>query len=273
MRGVTREQPDAFRVDLRVMAGGRWWPLGGKAPRVDPHLVATAVLGLIGECSDRDARGRPLVWNRYRLFLSQADYDNLRPLLDRLRVDLGELMQERLDAIGAGVVGPLQLDVLVAEDTPQASGTAIVQVGFQPGAPAPTATPDATVRAGRYADEAISGTTHRVAEPTGSAVAVLVWPGGSAFLAEGVRSVLGRPHPGSSGSFVPLHGATPTINKRQLFVEPTDGGAIVGRLAGANPVQVNGRLLQPGGEVELAGFPIHLSLSDGALCPILDRRA
>jgi hypothetical protein len=270
MRGVVREREDAFRIDLRVMAGGRLWPLQARAWRVDPHVVATAVLGLMDSCQDKDARGRPLIWNRYRVFLSQADFDHLRPLLDRLKADLFELMQERLDQMGAGVVGPLQLEVMVAEDTPQAGGTAIVQVSFQPAPPVLNA-PDATVRAGRYADEATSSTTLRVAEPTGPAVSLLVWPGGSAPLAQGVRVVLGRPHLGASGAFVPLHGASPTVNKRQAQIEPTGDGAIVGRLLRANPVQVNGKLIAPGGEIEVQGFPIEISLSDGALRPVLHR--
>ncbi|MEQ1568296.1 MAG: FhaA domain-containing protein [Myxococcota bacterium] len=248
MRGVVREQPDVFRVDLRVVGGGRLWPLTHRGWRVDPHVVATAVLALMDACDDRDARGRLLVWNRYRLFLSQVDYDTLRPLLDRLRTDLFELMQERLDKLGAGVVGPLQLDVLVAEDAPQASGTALVQVAFQAAAPVLHA-PDATVRAGRYADEGTTSTTLRVAEPTGPSVTTLVWAGGSAPLAQGVRLVVGRPHQGSAGAFVPLHGAGPTVNKRQALVEPTAEGAIVGRLLRANPVQVNGQLVAPGSEI------------------------
>lgn len=270
MRGVVREQQDSFRLDLRVVGGGRLWPLTARSWRVDPHVVATAVLGLMDSCDDRDARGRPLVWNRYRLFLAQADYDHLRPLIDRLRTDLFEMMQERLDALGAGVVGPLQLDVMVAEDTPQPGGTAIVQVAFQPSAPVLHA-PDATVRAGRYADDTTTSTTLRVPEPTGPAVTVLVWPGGSAPLAQGVRVVVGRPHVGSAGAFVPLHGASPTVNKRQALIEPTTDGAVVGRLLRANPVQVNGKLVAAGSEVEVRGFPIEISLSDGALRPVLHR--
>jgi len=241
--------------------------------RIDPHVVATAVLGLMTGCGDKDARGRPLVWNRYRVFLSQVDYDVLRPLLDSLKSDLCELMQERLDDLGAGVVGPLMLDVLVAEDTPQATGSAIVQVSFHSVEPVPVAAPGATVRAGRYADEATTGTTQRVSEPAGQGVATLVWPGGSVLLAQGGRFVLGRPHVGATGAFVALHGAVPTISKRHAFVEPTAEGALIGRLQRANPVQVNGRLVAPGDEIVVQGFPIEISLSDGALRPVLHRQS
>lgn len=275
MRGVVREGENAFRIDLGLIGGGgrTWWPLSRRPSRVDPHVVAKAVLGLMDLCVDRDARGRPLVWNRYRLFLSQTDYDVLRPLLDPLRHDLAELMQERLDAMGAGVVGPLQLDVLVAEDAPQPPGTAVIQVSFHAAPPPAVIGPDATVRAGRYADDAGSGTTHRVSEPSGTAVASLVWPGGSALLAEGVRFVIGRPHAGSSGAFVPLYGASNTVSKRHASIQPTAEGAVVGRLLRANPVQVNGRLIAAGSEIEITGFPIEISLSDGALIPVLHRQS
>lgn len=269
MRGVVREREDAFRIDLGTVAGRRWWSWPLQGWRVDPHVVARAVLALMDRCHDKDARGRPLAWNRYRVFLSQTDHDVLRPLVDALRSDLLELMQERLDELGAGVVGPLQLDVLVAEDTPQATGSAIVQVSFHAVAAIPGATAGATVRAGRYADDATSGTTHRVSEPAGPAVATLVWPGGSVLLAQGGRFVLGRPHVGATGPFVALHGALPTISKRHAFVEPTADGAVVGRLHRANPVQVNGQLVAPGEEITVRGFPIEISLSDGALCPVL----
>lgn len=274
MRGVVREGENAFRIDLSLLDGGgrSLWPFSRRPSRVDPHTVAKAVLGLMDACVDRDARGRPLVWNRYRLFLAQSDYDVLRPLLDPLRTDLAELMQERLDAMGAGVVGPLQLDVLVAEDAPQAQGTAVVQVSFHAAPPPVVIGPDATVRAGRYADDASSGTTHRVAEPAGSAVASLVWPGGSVMLAEGVRFVIGRPHTGSSGAFVPLYGASNTVSKRHASIQPTAAGAVVGRLLRANPVQVNGQLVAAGAELEITGFPIEISLSDGAVIPILHRQ-
>lgn len=273
MRGVVREGENTFRVDLSALDGGgrSLWPFSRKPRRVDPHTVAKAVLGLMESCVDRDARGRPLVWNRYRLFLAQADYDVLRPLLEPLRTDLGEMMQERLDKMGAGVVGPLQLDVLVAEDAPQPQGTAVVHVSFHAAPPPVVIGPDATVRAGRYADDANSGATHRVAEPAGSAVASLVWPGGTVMLAEGVRFVLGRPHTGSSGAFVPLYGVSNTVSKRHASIQPTAEGAIVGRLLRANPVQVNGQLIAAGAEIEITGFPIEISLSDGAVVLVLHR--
>jgi hypothetical protein len=104
-------------------------------------------------------------------------------------------------------------------------------------------------------------------------VTLLVWPGGSAPLAQGVRVIVGRPHVGPASGFVPLHGAMATVNKRHALVEPTAEGAIVGRLLRANPVQVNGKLVQAGSEIEVTGFPIEISLSDGALRPVLHRDA
>jgi hypothetical protein len=59
------------------------------------------------------------------------------------------------------------------------------------------------------------------------------------------------------------------VNKRQVFVEATDAGAVIGRLPSANPVQVNGRLLQKGGQLPAAALPAEISLSDGEVTLVL----
>ena len=70
---------------------------------------------------------------------------------------------------------------------------------------------------------------------------------------------------------MPLAGATSKINKRQLWVEADEDGALIGRLSDANPVEVNGRLLQAGGQISIEDFPAQISLSSGELTLTLER--
>jgi hypothetical protein len=118
----------------------------------------------------------------------------------------------------------------------------------------------------------VDSATRRVSEPPGPGMALLLWPGGHASLAPRVKVVLGRPHDGETTAFVALHGATNAVNRRHLWITPSQEGAVIGRIARANPVQVNGRLLAPGAEVEVAGFPIEILLSDGAFRLVLHKQ-
>ncbi|MEM6927603.1 MAG: hypothetical protein AAF602_11780, partial [Myxococcota bacterium] len=134
-----------------------------------------------------------------------------------------------------------------------------------------------TVRAGRHAAQPPPTATRRVADPgdPNSTVVddvepsrglVLAWGEHTAPVTPGLRVVLGRPHPDAAGSFVALHGAPNEINRRHLFIEAgPDGSAVIGRLSSANAVQVNGRLVQPGGQLAVTRLPVEISLSKGAL--------
>ena len=86
-----------------------------------------------------------------------------------------------------------------------------------------------------------------------------------------MRAVFGRPHKAPSPGFVPLTGAGTKINKRQLWVEAGGGGVIVGRFSEANPVEVAGRLVQPGGQIAVDRFPVDVSLSNGEMKLTIDR--
>lgn len=269
MRGLVLEQ-DRFKVDLRVLMNGWLAPLLS-APRTDPHVVGKALRAVMDACTDRNVRGEPLVWNRYRVFLCQEDFEVLRPLLDQMRVDLRDVLQDQIDVVGAVTVGPMDLEVLLAEDAPPPPGTIIVQVGFHQPPPALRA-PGVTIRAvtdtGPVPPDlaiVVDTATRRVSEPPAPGMALLVWPGGHATLAPRVKVVLGRPHDGETSAFVALTGATNAVNRRQAWIVPTVDGAIVGRLPRANPVQVNGTLIEGGGELQVTGFPIRITLSDGAL--------
>ena len=108
-------------------------------------------------------------------------------------------------------------------------------------------------------------------DPSGREKLRLLWDGGAVTIREGSRVVLGRPHPGPVPGFVPLHGAGTRINKRQVWIEAGEAGAVIGRLSDANPVEVRGRLVQAGGQIAIETFPAEISLSSGALKLTLDR--
>lgn len=270
---VTRRGEQSFEVDLSMMGrGGFFQRLWRRPVRVDPHAVAKAVFAVMDECRDRDVRGQRMMWNDYRIFLSQADFDQLAPLVGSLERDLAALLQQRFHESDATVVGGLRVDLMVSEGERLPAGRVVVQAAFVPyatdikeaGAPGAV-----TVRADRQAARRPAPEpTRRVADPGAATIGGLrvSWGQHDTAVGVGVRVVLGRPHPDASGSFVPLEGAPNEVNRRQLFIEAsTGGGAIVGRLSGANAVQVNGRLIQPGGQLAVAELPVEISLTDGAL--------
>lgn len=271
MNAVHRDSAGRFIVDLAAV-DQRWWRrLLGRSGRVDGFAVARGVLHVMQRCPDRDARGSAMVWNRYRVYLAPVDFEALAPLIDRLERDLLELVQQRVDELGAHIVGPPELEIVANEGGDLAQGRAIIGVSFAPARPAPKADAGATVRVGRYAPTGGDRTT-RVLEPVDVAedALLLSWPGGHARVGHGSRVVVGRAHAASVGPFVPLEGVTERINKRQLFVEATPDGAVIGRLTRANPVQVDGRLVQAGGQLMTDQLPVEISLSDGELLLRLD---
>ncbi|HHO49537.1 MAG TPA: DUF2662 domain-containing protein [Deltaproteobacteria bacterium] len=268
---VTQRDERSFQVDLTSMGRGFWGRLRRQRVRVDPYQIAKAVFAVMDFCGDRDVRGQRLMWNDYRIFLSQSDYDGLAPLIGRLEQDLASLLQERFNEGDAALVGGLNVDLLVSEGERLAPGTVVVQAQFlawKDEGKEGMADGAVTVRAGRRAAQPPPlPSTRRVADPvTGDGVLQLKWLDQHATVGNGLRVVLGRPHADATGSFVPLHGASNEINRRQLFIEPSEGGgAVIGRLTAANSVQVNGRLVQPGGQIAVPELPVEVSLSNGAL--------
>ena len=84
-------------------------------------------------------------------------------------------------------------------------------------------------------------------------------------LSEGVRYVLGRPHPEAEEDHIALTGASTRINRRQCGVEVSAGRAVITREPGdSNPVVVHGRALAPG-EFAEAPLPVEIVLSGGAM--------
>jgi hypothetical protein len=87
----------------------------------------------------------------------------------------------------------------------------------------------------------------------------------------GLRVTIGRPHDDPGGRFIALAGASSRINKQQAWIEVAGSELRVGRFSTANPVTVNGRLVQPGGEIGVDGDVARIDLSNGELLLELQR--
>ena len=70
---------------------------------------------------------------------------------------------------------------------------------------------------------------------------------------------------------MPLSGASSKINKRQLWIEASEDGALIGRISDANPVEVKGRLVQAGGQISIDAFPAEINLSNGEMKLTVER--
>jgi hypothetical protein len=274
--GLTRDDhdPNVFQVDWSgVRAGRNPWKRGRQAA-VDPFLVSKAVKEAMRLCPHRTATGAPLVWNDYSVFMDLDDWTRVKKLESTLVRDLGGVVEKELATLKAEMVGPLNVRLLRDESGNVRPGTAVLKADFSPAdrlaAPDPN---EMTVRVGRPgAVPLVDPPTERVAGviPDSSRLRVQ-WPKGSTSVPGGVRAVFGRPHKAPSPGFVPLTGAGTKINKRQLWVEAGGGGVIVGRFSEANPVEVAGRLVQPGGQIAVDRFPVDVSLSNGEMKLTIDR--
>jgi hypothetical protein len=207
----------------------------------------------------------------------------VKKLENTLTRDLGGVVTRTLKKSKAEMVGPLNVRLLRDEGNVVRPNTAVIKVDFRPeekldavgGADAS----EMTVRIGSLVARSVTDLTQRVPDLEGLGVQDasapeqlrLSWPGGATTIRDGNRIVLGRPHPAPSVGFVPLSGASSKINKRQLWVEADEDGALIGRLSDANPVEVNGRLLQAGGQISIEDFPAQISLSSGELTLTLER--
>lgn len=169
-------------------------------------------------------------------------------------------------------LGPPAVQLAAAAGAEQSPGRATIAVRYVLGAKPSVADAGATVRVGRYTSGG-GAPTVRVGEPDAAEVSglLLAWSGGTARVPLGRRVVVGRAHPGAVGAVVPLVGVDGRVNKRQLFVEADGEGALIGRLPAANPVHVEGRLLQPGGQLRVERLPLCIDLSCGAVELQLDR--
>ena len=287
MPGIHRDEqdPQKFHVDWQaVHAGLNPWKRAEKII-LDPFLVARAVKGVMRQCTQQTATGKPLVWNDYAVFMDLNDWEQVKKLEGTLTRDLGAVVEKALRKSKAEMVGPLNVRLLRDEGGTVRPGTAVVKVDFRPEeklGPAGGAgdVSEMTVRIGGLVAQSVTDLTQRVPDMEGLGVMKddnapeqlrLSWPGGTTTIRDGNRIVLGRPHPAPSVGFVPLSGAGSKINKRQLWVEADEDGAVIGRLSDANPVEVNGRLLQAGGQISIEDFPAQISLSSGELTLTLER--
>jgi Protein of unknown function (DUF3662) len=274
--GVTRddEDPHAFLIEWSTLyAGHNPWKATNKVA-IDPLLVAKAVKEVMKRCPHHTASGRPLVWNEYAVFMDLTDWERIKKLEATLVRDLGDVVQKELLRLKAEMVGMLNVRLLRDEGGSVRPGRAVIKVDFAEGEPLQAPDPgEMTIRVGAPALRSLTELpTERVPElMTGQDRLRLLWPGGSTRVSDGVRTLLGRPHTGAPSHFVALSGASSKINKKQLWIEATDGGAIIGRLSDANPVQVKGRLVQAGGQISIDELPAEISLSSGELVLTLER--
>ncbi|PYQ17396.1 MAG: hypothetical protein DMF80_00950 [Acidobacteria bacterium] len=276
MAGLTRDDhdPNVFRVDWASVNAGRNPWKRGMATAVDPFLVAKAIREAMKLCPHRTATGIPLVWNDYSVFMDLDDWSRVKKLEGTLVRDLGGVVEKELARLKAEMVGPLNVRLLRDESGNVRPGTAVLKVDFSSADRlAPPDPSEMTVRVGRPRVAAPADPpTERVPGPMADGSRLKVeWPKGSTSVPSGVRVVLGRPHRASSPGFVPLTGAGTKINKRQLWIEPGGGGVIVGRFSEANPVEVSGRLVQPGGQIAVDRFPVEVTLSNGEMKLTIDR--
>lgn len=283
MAAITRDEqdPQKFHVDwAAVHAGLNPWKRGEKV-LIDPFLVAKAVKQVMRQCTQQTAAGKPLVWNDYAVFMDLEDWEHVKKLEATLTRDLGGVVEKALKKMKAEMVGPLTVRLLRDEGGSVTRGAAVIKVDFHAGEPRGALDPsEMTVRVGGRLAPSLTDLTQRVPDaavvtsedPNAPERLRVTWPGGAATVRAGTRTMFGRPHPAPTRGFVPLTGAGTKINKRQLWIEAGgDGDAIIGRVSDANPVEVNGRLLQAGGQISIDEYPAEISLSSGEMTLRLER--
>jgi hypothetical protein len=281
MAGIVKDEqdPQKFHVDWSaVHAGLNPWKRTAKVS-VDPFLVAKAVKGVMRQCTHQTAAARPLVWNEYTVFLELSDWEHVKKLESTLVRDLGGIVEKEISRLKAEMVGAFNVRLLRDEGGSVRPGTAVIKVDFsEVESPEAAADPrEMTVRfsvpLGRTVLDMQTQNVPELggAEGEGPEELRVTWAEGETTIRGGARAVLGRPHTGETPGFVPLTGASTKINKRQVWIEAEGGGAVIGRLSDANPVEVNGRLLQAGGQIDVDTLPAEISLSSGELVLTVDR--
>jgi hypothetical protein len=253
---IRAEGPNQFRIDF-------------KGAPIDPYAIAQAIAGAMRECKVRSAAGHALVWNEYRMILSQPDYESIRPLQAPLERDLRKVLADEARTRKAELVGEMRVTVVPDEADELPAGTAVARVAFVP--TDKLQSPRSGELTMRFDGFAVAGEI--VAKPTdtvmvadtASHVCTLRWGGsGEARLVAGATMIAGRPHPEAPPHFIALAGAGGTVNKQHFWIAATGKSIRVGRYAKANPVHVNGQLVEAGAEIEVT-LPAEISLSRGDL--------
>ncbi len=277
MAPVRKESVDQFRVSFVELAKAR----RGEPVQVDPFLIARAIALVMRECTVRSAAGRPILWNEYRVILARADFALVRSLQGPLEADLQQVLAQEAKAREADLVGALRITVVFDEADELPAGQGVVRVAFVPTERlVQPRTGEMTVRLDSWAvaGEIVARTPKAPADTMfvddsagGGERCVLQWPGGEARLVVGVTQIVGRPHPEAPANFIALAGAGAKVNKQHCWIALGTSTLRVGRLANANPVQVNGQPVAASQETEVA-LPAEISLSRGDLVLTVRRR-
>jgi hypothetical protein len=257
---VTRDAFDPFKFHVDWDALGRGWNPFARRAALDPHLLARAVSAVMERCTLRSADGSKLVWNRYDVIVEPGARDHLRGLERLIASQLPAAIEQARAKLKAATVGPFVVHILPDEGGTLTSREAVVRVKCEAEGEAGDPEGAITIRLSRKP----KGAARSSILPESSSVKVS-WPQGEAIVPEGQRVTFGRAHENPPATFIALTGATGKINSRQVWIELFSGKVSVGRLSGANPVQVEGREVQPGGHIQVAQLPVDISLSLGEL--------
>lgn len=275
-RGLRKIGPGRFRVDFgRLRHSGLFgWLRGLLRPtpvEVDPYLVGWAVREVMLRCPIRSARGQRLVWNEYKVFLSHHDYQILLPLERRLLSGLARVIRETLDHLEADTVGDTVVRILPnEEDDSPAAKSEIVAAFVEDADLAPDRDGEKTVRVARRILP-LKEDTQPMREPLVEGALKLRWEGGEALIPPQTKVRVGRPSAKPAERFVPLTGASRRISSFHMTLENAGDAVVIVRPVKANPVQVGGRLIQPGGKLRLSKLPVKISLSNGEMLLDLER--
>ena len=280
MGAITQPEAGRFRVDFARLGQRGFFArlrelLQPESVSVDPYRIGQAVCEVMRQSIEKDVSGNLLAWNDYQIYLSRADHGRLRPLRRRLQQGLDQLIRRELDTLSAQTVGDAIVRVLIDEenDLPRGIGEIVVSYVENSEDRTPKSSEEVTVR---VRNRRITSPVHtqRVQEPQGTpgeGGLRIQWPGGEGHIAPGQRAELGRPHPNPVGNFIALTGASKRINSRQLAIESAGDGVVISRHEGANPVQIAGRLLQPGRRMTVRSLPVEISLSSGELSLVISQ--
>lgn len=263
MSGLKRLSDGSFEVELRAFAEQTWLErMRGAAFPVDPFLIARVLTAGMSEASARDAEGRKVLANFHRLVLNPDDFEELMRLRVTLHRQIGAVLRRHAEGTGAVLI-----DTPAATFVPDESGTltrgrAVLRPEIRETGHLPGDRPgEVTLRF----DAAPPPTPVAAPAPAqGPAAARLRWTGGEASLVDGTRYAFGRPHDGAPPRFIALTGAPAEVSRVQAWVELTGPEVRIGR-SGANPVRVQGRPVQPGGEITVQGTRVEILLGEAFL--------
>jgi hypothetical protein len=246
----------SFAIDfgrVRRPGTGLWKRLvGGTDAIVDGYAIAQAVLEAMERCPNLSPMGKAQPWNEFRVFLSREDHDALRELEGSLAEQVLPLLEQRRLEREAEPVGNFAIRLLVDDADSIARGQGVLDPRHARRiSSTEPAQGEITIRADKTGSSR-GASTRRVAG------AKLTTPGGSVDIPVGVRVVLGRVSQGPN--HVALPGADDSISRAHAWVVVGADSIEVGRMAGANPLSVEGTSLADGATTK-ANLPVELVFS------------